>query len=298
MDKSLFGIDMDMDGRVSALDDLLFMHMVENGTRSNKSSMELDDAFGDDDFDVDEEDDENDIWESQDEPSGDSAAFSAPNSSLSINNDQTHGITIDILVNPSTKALNDVLKPIDSYVPYIDSRLTNNANSAESWKNVLTPKSSDSLYVDSVLSKHDDSDFYHQPNPKERYNPNYEADTVYHSDRPSRSFYYQGEVPVFSEEWISRRVSVERVKSRGKSLYCRHHVLSFFVDNNYYHGLVHGDADKKYNCWFALDEDGSILDWNCECNAFKKYPKACKHLVALFYEAAVNQTNSAKGGKR
>lgn len=121
--------------------------------------------------------------------------------------------------------------------------------------------------------------------PLSRYHSEWETSLTYHPDKPSVHFYYVGEVPCFSEEWISRRVSVERTKARGKALYETNGVLSLQRSESSYQAVVRGSSGFNYNCRFKISSDGKIDTWYCGCPAFSKYPKACKHLVAAFYAA-------------
>lgn len=118
-----------------------------------------------------------------------------------------------------------------------------------------------------------------------RYHSKWETTPVYRPDKPSAHFYYVGKVPLFSEEWISRRVSVERTKSRGKVLYETNGVLSLQHSGASYQAIVRGSSGFNYTCGFKISSEGRIDTWYCNCPAFSKYPKACKHLVATFYAA-------------
>lgn len=121
--------------------------------------------------------------------------------------------------------------------------------------------------------------------PSSRYNSNWEAKPIYSPSKPPVRFYYAGKVPCFSEEWISRRVSVERTKVRGKVLYETNGVLKLQRNGSSYQALVRGSSGFNYICSFRIDSDEKIEAWHCNCPAFAKYPKACKHLVAAFYAA-------------
>ena len=121
--------------------------------------------------------------------------------------------------------------------------------------------------------------------PSSRYNSNWEAKPIYSPSKPPARFYYSGKVPCFSEEWISRRVSVERTKARGKALYETNGVLKLQRNGSSYQALVRGSSGFNYTCRFRIDSDEKIEAWHCNCPAFAKYPKACKHLVAAFYAA-------------
>lgn len=118
-----------------------------------------------------------------------------------------------------------------------------------------------------------------------QYRSDWEASPVYQEGKVPARFYYDGEVPCFSEEWISRRVSVERTKARGKLLYETNGVLSLQHSGQSYQATVRGSSGFSYICNFSIDADGKIAAWHCSCPAFAKYPKACKHLVAAFYAA-------------
>ena len=123
--------------------------------------------------------------------------------------------------------------------------------------------------------------------PGTRYNSGYVAKPYYQPSKNPVRFYYQGDVPLFSEEWISRRVSVERTKTRGWYLYQSGSVLKLQRSQNglEYLGIVRGSTGINYSCFFTLSKDGNIEKWHCNCPAFSKYKKACKHLVAMFYAA-------------
>ena len=123
--------------------------------------------------------------------------------------------------------------------------------------------------------------------PGTRYNSGYVAKPYYQPGKNPVRFYYQGDVSLFSEEWISRRVSVERTKTRGWYLYQSGSVLKLQRSQNglEYLGIVRGSTGINYSCFFTLSKDGNIEKWHCNCPAFSKYKKACKHLVAMFYAA-------------
>lgn len=121
--------------------------------------------------------------------------------------------------------------------------------------------------------------------PSSQYHSDWETSPVYHVGKVPARFYYVGEVPCFSEEWISRRVSVERTKARGKLLYETNGVLRLQHSGQSYQATVRGSSGFSYICNFSVDADGKIATWHCGCPAFAKYPKACKHLVAAFYAA-------------
>lgn len=123
------------------------------------------------------------------------------------------------------------------------------------------------------------------------YNPNWEAKPYYNPEKPSAKFYYTGKASCFSDEWISRRVSVERTKTRGKILYETGSVLKFNKMGRSYQAVVRGSKGTLYNCNFTLDDNNNIKKWSCNCPAFFKYRKACKHLVAVFYVARHNVNN-------
>ena len=123
--------------------------------------------------------------------------------------------------------------------------------------------------------------------PGTRYNSGYVAKPYYQPGKNPVRFYYQGDVPLFSEEWISRRVSVERTKTRGWYLYQSGSVLKLQRSQNglEYLGIVRGSTGINYRCFFILTSEGRIENWHCDCPAFAKYKKACKHLVGMFYAA-------------
>lgn len=122
---------------------------------------------------------------------------------------------------------------------------------------------------------------------KNKYDPALKASPYYDFRKAPARFYYQGKVRCFDEEWISRRVNVERTKSRGELLYQMGSVLSLRKDpyKKSYMALVRGSAGNHYHCGFSLDDNDQIHEWFCDCPAFSTYPKACKHLVAVFYAA-------------
>ena len=128
-------------------------------------------------------------------------------------------------------------------------------------------------------------DKLHSPDIEGIYNPSWEAKPYYNPEKPPAKFYHTGKAPCFSDEWISRRVSVERTKTRGKILYETGSVLKFNKMGRSYQAVVRGSKGTLYNCNFTLDDNNHIKKWSCNCPAFFKYRKACKHLVAVFYAA-------------
>ena len=120
---------------------------------------------------------------------------------------------------------------------------------------------------------------------EQRYNPAWEASAANKARKSSPRFYFQGSVELFSDEWIARRVSVQRTKTRGKDLYSNGAVLSINCTGRQYKSRVCGSTGKIYECNFTIGLDKSIVNWHCNCPAFAKYDKACKHLVASFYAA-------------
>ncbi|GAB6152102.1 DEAD/DEAH box helicase [Desulfosporosinus burensis] len=88
-----------------------------------------------------------------------------------------------------------------------------------------------------------------------------------------------------SEQIIQDLADNDRVYKKGLSYYAAGRVynFSFFPDKGLINASVIGGL--RYIVQLAFEKDNSVRSYRCTCPAFKDYPGACKHVIAVLKTA-------------
>ena len=91
-----------------------------------------------------------------------------------------------------------------------------------------------------------------------------------------------------------RRIANVNAFARGTELYYKNNVYNLEVTADAHHNeitaQVKGSEGNIYHVYAAIgEEDGAIIDVDCECPAFYSYAGACKHCVAVLLEYNIHQ---------
>ncbi|MDG5786045.1 SNF2 helicase associated domain-containing protein [Evansella sp. AB-P1] len=81
-----------------------------------------------------------------------------------------------------------------------------------------------------------------------------------------------------------KKLCNESILQRGKNYYYRSEVEDLFFDDNSrsFTAVVHGSA--MYEIDVSVKANGEIMEYDCTCPAYEKYPGICKHIVAVLFE--------------
>jgi uncharacterized Zn finger protein len=73
-----------------------------------------------------------------------------------------------------------------------------------------------------------------------------------------------------------------KIKLRGEDYYANDYISSliFDLEKCKYYAEVEGSGYNNYKISISIDNDGNVLDYDCNCPY--DYSDICKHLVAVF----------------